>query len=284
MPHKNLGKAPQHAANPKNKSLHESGSSELLDELDALLINSKDEGIDPDALMACLDKLDEVSPLEETFDVKESLQEFQEQHREAFPKKKRRRFSTKARWLVAAVLVALLACPLLAGAFDFNFIEVIAHWTSDVFHFEVKTNGDEPAADIVDVMVAVDKEYPSLQDALDGCGITQKVAPTWIPEGYVLEEVEVINLSRKNKIYARYSKDAQMLSISIQQYKKISDVSSALYEKDRDKVRQYDSHGITYYIMSNNRMTNCVWINGTLAGFIQGELSEGELEQMIDSI
>lgn len=59
----------------------------LLDELESFSKNSGHAAIDPDAVIACLNQLDELSPMDASFEVEASLDDFRTQHREVFPQK-----------------------------------------------------------------------------------------------------------------------------------------------------------------------------------------------------
>ena len=103
------------------------------------------------------------------------------------PKSKRR---AGVRWLgrIAAVAAAMLvALTATAYAMGYDLWAAVARWGKDTFTFI-----SEPApAETENTSISVptnSTKYDSLQEALDAYGITTPLAPTWIPEGFVLDE------------------------------------------------------------------------------------------------
>lgn len=130
MLQKQTGATPNHTANPRDLKLKSADSSMLLDQLESFSKNSGHAAIDPDAVIACLNQLDELSPMDASFEVEASLDDFRTQHREVFSKKclpKRRRIlPRRARWSAAAAAVLLLSVSMLAVAFDAGCLDFIA--------------------------------------------------------------------------------------------------------------------------------------------------------------
>ena len=60
--------------------------------------------------------------------------------------------------------------------------------------------------------------------------------------------------------------------------------AAALQEKDNSQVRVYESGGVEHYIMENNEKLVATWFTDNLECSITGEISEEDLETMINSI
>lgn len=289
MLQKPRGQAPNHAANSKNLNLDETSSSALLHELEAFSSNSEQTDLDPDTLIACLEQLDELHPLDASFDTEASLSTFRAQHAEAFPGKKaskrRRTMPRRARWLVAAAAALLLSGSLLAQALDVDLIEVIARWTDANFHFEVKENKQDgimfgEASDPTHI------SYPSLPDALAAYGITEQVVPAWIPEGFKLDSNGATATIYDDAITFRafYEGDSGGIRIEIEQKEDLSTVNSLSIEKDASELHTVDAGGNVHYLFQNNGSRVCAWVNGHLVCMIAGEISESQITKMLESI
>lgn len=189
-----------------------------------------------------------------------------------------------ARWFrriaavaAAAVLVVVIFAATGAEAFDFDLWGKIASWTDDFFHFADETQttqGTEPEKE-------VNLELASLQEALAQYEITEKLAPTWLPEGYSFVDINVLQSPREISISAMYEKNGERIIISIRQ--SIGSKPEQV-EKGETLVEAYDSNGVTYYIFSNNEKLQAVWVVEEFECFIAGKMTIEEMKAIIDSI
>ena len=269
-------------------------ADELLTELESKMDEMTDLTYDEDVIDSYLDALDEKAPLEEDFDVKQSWEKFRSQHAIVFdedalpnpevPKRRSNGFrfrKTFARVVVVAAIVALFSmfCAQAAGIDVFG---VIGRWTEETFRFSAPASSRSPAAQNEDLL-SNPKEYTTLQDAFDDYSISELLAPTWIPEGYVLDYVEGVPSSGQILFNASYSNGQSTLSFSYS-YRTDSVFQSSTFEKDDVSVVEYTKNGIVHYIMSNVDVRVAAWVNGTCECSILGPLSEKEMMAMIDSI
>ena len=86
-------------------------------------------------------------------------------------------------------------------AFGYDLWGAFAHWTRETFGFAYVTPTDHP------------KSYSSLQDALSDYGITEPLTPTWIPDGYTLQSVDISETPIKTKFLAVYRNNNKELTI-----------------------------------------------------------------------
>ena len=186
------------------------------------------------------------------------------------------------RWLRSvAVLVLVIGVfgvvAISAKASGFNLFGMMATWTKDIFHFSGSTETSEyTEPDQVDPL-----QYNSLQEALIEFGINQKLVPTWIPDGYILAEVEVFRNPAEKSFYAEYLKNEDYLQISIRQ-RMGSDPEQV--EKNEDFIEAYIANGVAYYIVQNNRRIQVTWVVGDFEGTIAGDITVEEAKLMINSI
>ncbi len=174
---------------------------------------------------------------------------------------------------VAAVLALLAAFgAVTASAWGFDLWDVISRWTKETFHFS--TYGEEPVEN-------GQAPCASLQAALDENMITQKLVPTWLPDGYTEDIIDVQESPHQRSICAQYLLENKAIIIRITDYlgKNPNQV-----EQSGDLLEVYTLGEIQYYIFKNHEQMQAVWTNGTFEGCIFGNLTLDEIKMMIASI
>ena len=153
------------------------------------------------------------------------------------PMKARRRMPRWVRGLVAtaAVLAILFTGSVTAKAFGFNVWKAVVQWTQETFHF-----GDWGNSNPIN-----NRDYESLQEALEQGKITTPLAPTWFPDGYKLVEVKIEQSPQKKTYKAIYTSEEQFLMITVQDHLG----NSPFYvEQSEGLVEEYEVSGIIYYL------------------------------------
>lgn len=274
-----------------HEHLTDKTTDDLLDDLSDWLANADGTHFDSENLNAILSALDEVNPEPEEFHVEESLAAFHQKFEPVFDKEENsspypalarhpRHFSRRL-IQVAAIIVVMLFSMVTAQAFGFDIFGAIAKWTSSTFHFsddsvQYATFGDYPIAE------GEQKEYDSLQAALDDFGVVGKVAPTWVPERFELQAVVADIKHLGFCIREDYATpDGGYLSVTIRNY---DSAKQSQIEKDVESATIYESGGLEHYLVSDKSFEKAVWINGQLEVRIIGNVTHQELEKMIDSI
>lgn len=205
-------------------------ADELLTELEARMDEMTDLTYDEDVIDSYLAALDKKAPLEKDFDVERSWEKFRSQHAILFdedilPKPEvpqrgshgfrfRRAF---ARVVVVAAIVAVFTmfCAQAAGIDVFG---AIGRWTEETFRFAAPAGPATSAVsavpvDIDGVLIYEVEQYPTLQDAFDAHSISEPLAPSWIPEGYVLDYVEASPSTGQVVFTASYSSGQSILNL-----------------------------------------------------------------------
>ena len=164
----------------------------------------------------------------------------------------------------------------------------IGRWTEETFRFAAPVGPATSAVsavpvDIDGVLIYEVEQYPTLQDAFDAHSISEPLAPSWIPEGYVLDYVEASPSTGQVVFTASYSSGQSILNL-MYSYRMDGTFSSSIFEKDGSSVIEYTKNGIVHYIMSNVNVRVAAWVNGTCECSITGPLTEQEMITIIDSI
>ena len=181
------------------------------------------------------------------------------------------------RMIAAILVVVLLVCvPLSVKALNWEKIwKTVANWAQETFSFvrEDQPEINEPAA----------KGYTdtSLQETLTKMGVPSDIVPTWIPDGYVFEKVEVDENPIQHNYIALYTKNEQKLNVCIRVY---TNRDPEKVEIDENVVETYPQNEVDYYIISNNERFRAVWICDSYECSISGDVTVDEIKLMIDSI
>jgi len=182
--------------------------------------------------------------------------------------------------VAAAFVVLLFTTTIVAYAFGYDLWGGIAQWGKETFGFRT-TETIEHVVDHSSNVLESDY-YDDLQSTLYAHGIMEWIAPTWLPDGFVLEELKIYNeSSTKLSFHTTHIREDQFILVSVSL---IYEEPYSTIEKDEAEVTVYEKGGIIHYIMTNNSQCVAVWLNGNLECSISGDITNNELTQIIDSI
>lgn len=189
--------------------------------------------------------------------------------------------NNKKRWrrrliAAAAVLALIVGTTVTAGAFRLDIWETIAKWTHETFHLGsgAQTDPTEPSENIA-------LPYASLQEMLDKYEIKQKLVPTWVPEGYEMFDVRMMESPKQRQFIVAHKCADKMLKVQIKDY---MDEAPEQIEQSEALIEVYESEGMDYYIFNNQGQLQAVWLSDNYECYISGPLSIEEIKKMIDSI
>jgi hypothetical protein len=188
--------------------------------------------------------------------------------------------------LAAAITVIVTVATMFTAVAVPPIRRAIARWTDEIFTFE---KGGEYIVEETTPHTPVPLEghggvYSDMLDALAGYGITEPLAPTWIPEGFNVKEFYVEGETSFSRVYTMLEKD-ENTSIIIQIKLNPEDVEIA-HEKDGLDVMVYEKERVPHYIMTNNARVKAAWTNDEYECYISVSESVGvdTLNKIIDSI
>lgn len=200
------------------------------------------------------------------------------------------RVATKTIGAVAAMVMLFFSCIGIADAAGYDAWNKVASWTEDIFTFRDRGGN-------LEVSVPTSHEpngtgsYASLQDALDAYGITEQIAPKWIPKEYAAESVTAITTESGASISALYVSDEKVQATGQNKaiYVNINfDRSGEGYlhvQKESDDPEVYMVHDVEHYIMTNAEDLVATWRREDCDCFIGGNsFSSSDLKTIIDSI
>ena len=191
------------------------------------------------------------------------------------------RFPSRILGTVAAVLALVLilaaGSAVTAEAFHIDIWGKLANWTKEIFQFTDMRDGTSATNPEKENNL----ELKSLQDALVQYSKTEKLVPTWMPEGYKSKDLNVMNSPRTFNIYAIYENNESELIIKIRQ---TIGVQAPQVEKNDDFLELYVVDGVEYYIFSNTETLQAAWSIGEFECLMIGKITLEEMKMMIDSI
>lgn len=174
----------------------------------------------------------------------------------------------------AAVLVLIISIPLTARALNWGDIYgVVIQWAKETFSF-VTWDTDAPSAKTT-------RQYASLQEALEQMEQQTVLIPSWIPEGYALQKIDLDETPFQRSYVAMYTNGEKVLTIGVYSY---LETDPRRVEATADVLETYTRDNRTYYIVSNKDRIKGVWIQGSCECYIVGDLTIDEMKRMIDSI
>lgn len=198
--------------------------------------------------------------------------------------KGRRRLGRVASFAAAiAILLGLMIVT--AYAMGYDLWAVVAQWTKDTFTFvsvsKVNDTGEPNASAALN-----SGEYADLQAALDAYGITEQLAPKWVPDDFSLELVSVDEGSEGVKAIfcACYKSGEKSIIVQINMHQTPSDASYATWQKDDMDVDTVIISDCIFYTMQNAGRECAIWTKGPFECNINGDVSSTDMQKIIESI
>ncbi|OUP55310.1 DUF4367 domain-containing protein [Pseudoflavonifractor sp. An184] len=274
--------------------------SELEQAMEDALSIMTEEDYDPAVIDAYLNALDDQVPMPMYPDAKTSYTDFQQKVRslsgdpsvQGMQKRRHVRLHRIPRvGLVAALTVACLFGSMVAAqAAGVDVFGALARWTESAFSFGPIQSGQgvetQSAAgqemNISSNPSELPIEYQELWNELKVLGINSLMFPTYIPDGFQVEETDLYLQPEFNMLdfYVWYKNGNDNITLNIL----YSEETSGMYEKDQQDVELYESKGSEYYIFSNNGENVAAWYKDDLEYSLSTTISVPELKTILDSM
>ena len=181
--------------------------------------------------------------------------------------------------IAAAVAIVVILTTMIPKAFGAdNIIVLIGRWSQKLFSY---VNQEQEGPKDQYTFRTTHAGLQEIYDVVSNNGITQPVVPMWIPEGYQLEDVRVINQKKSTKIVSKLSTDTSKIIITIEQF---HDAWKNKYNKDENTAVEVEIAGVIHYLISNLDMATAIWHNGNIECHITTDLSADELKEILLSV
>lgn len=183
------------------------------------------------------------------------------------PKRFRRLIRTAG--IAAAIVVLILSGTVAASAFGYDILGKFTAWTHETFSFT--NNRDDTAP------------FKNLRVILDVNNIEADVIPTWLPDGYGEDIVQVTDVPDGVFFLSSCKGQGWEISLNISTYTR-TNADMRTYEGEIKNMKIYESAGVNYFITNNGGFSRVTWSNSNVECSILCNLPEHDLYAVIDSI
>jgi hypothetical protein len=253
-----------------------------------------EETYDPALIDAYLAALDRKAPMPEVPDSEAAFANFKTKLLQTFPAEdKTDSPSRKANsvWRIGLIAILTVICLMggmvAAQASGVDVFGAIARWTDGIFSLgTIRSEGSGDRGDdsrlgdrINDANDA--ERYGTLQEALDAYDITEFREPTWIPDGYKFDDVEVDSWANSSSLIglsAHYCSGADFIQIQLAYYEGRANVQM---EKINTDVETFVVDGLTVYLFENINNNCAAWITEHYECYVNGPVEKQVLKQMV---
>ena len=196
-----------------------------------------------------------------------------EQHEEESPRKRRslRRLPRRVA-VVAAVICTLFATIIVAQAAGLDLWGVIVQWSEETFRFTYQ--GDVPSS-----------SWMEGREELEGTELNDYL-PTWIPEGYTVEEIQPYEYHEWSNAVITFSGEGMpTFYLCVDVYENLGQMQYTTFEKDDAPVqKQRLSNGATVYFYTNGGYEHSIYQNQNVVCSISGDIPQEMAMKIYESI
>lgn len=272
--------------------------AELTEAMELALDTMTEDTYSSELIDAYLEALERKSPIADEPDVEEAYAGFQRHLRQlvldssdcpAVPAKPRGiRRAVRIGSVAAIAIICMFGCMIVAQAAGADVFGAMARWTDTVFSFgKITSDGAvdtplNPSEAEPGRIVDEEAEYATLQEALDALGIAEVQEPSWFPEDYVLNKIDIMSVGDKGDVYLRaeYMADGRLVSFIVRSY---TGEPGMQIEKTETPVKTFESGGTVFYLIENINNYTVAWATAQFACYIAGTIPD-ELVQIASSI
>lgn len=197
-------------------------------------------------------------------------------------------------WRTALVAAAAAACMLAimvtVQAAGVDIFGAMARWTEDIFSFGQIAADSQVYDGLVRETAEPEMESPepnrvlsSLQEAFDAYGMTEVHEPIWLPEGYTLDNIDVLCLDDPflRTFHASYTDGEGCVSIDIMSYE---GEPNAQVQKIDGPVELVEKNGVAFYHIENLVGRTIAWYTDRYEYYVCGNEEEDALWRIVDSM
>lgn len=192
--------------------------------------------------------------------------------------RRKRRWVTGIAAAAAVICLVIMTIPRTVGAR--SVLGALFHWTSSIFEYvDPDQTETRPQTDLAFVT-----DNPGLQqvyDKMTELGVTEKVVPSWVPDGFELQELKVTSAPSGTRVRAFLKSKDSIITLS---YRLTTNTSVLQYEKENTAVEAYEFSEVTHFIMDNDDNLSATWVVSGVECIISTDIKKEEVYKMIRSI
>ena len=187
----------------------------------------------------------------------------------------------KRRWLAgiaaAAAVVCIVVITMVPTVRAESLFDILFRWTSSIFEF-IDPDNRYPSAD--GDFVTDNPGLQQLYDKVTELGVTEKVVPMWLPEGFVLTELQEIPMAGGIKVHGEFKNGDNNISIT---YRISADIS-VKFEKEEAGIEVFEAGQANHFIMDNDEYFSVTWSVDGVECLINANIAKEDLYTIIKSI
>lgn len=189
----------------------------------------------------------------------------------------------KRKWFAGIAAAAAVVCIVIMSvsptARAESLFDMLYRWTSSVFEFFTpEQDASNPPVEIV-----FETDNPGLQqlyDKVTELGVTELVAPMWLPEGFALSDLKDSSAPGGIKVFGKFENGNDMILITY----RITEETAAKFEKEESTVEVFEFGDVEHFIVENNDNFSVTWIVGDVECVMNTNLPKEDIYSIIKSI
>ena len=182
---------------------------------------------------------------------------------------------------LAATLVLMLTL-FTVQASGSNLFRTLAEWTASVLRIGTESSGQVSMGenDLTEGEVRI---YATPEEMLSDLHIKGELVPTWVPDRFSLEGCEARKTEAGVSCYVVYVTGGSDLALKMWQ-KPLEDIY--LVEKNQKDASRFVTGAVEHYIFydGESKLEKAVWTRDNLELLIIGDVSQEEMERIVESI
>lgn len=171
--------------------------------------------------------------------------------------------------LVAASIGILFALLTVAQAAGLKVFDALGRWTDDFFSF---ARAEKTLSEYADEDFTPQN---TLQQALADFGMPPQLAPSELPEGYLLSELVYDDVSAFRTVASYYTNEAgEVILLDFTGYSDPAMLEGAFYPKDAGDPEIFVHNDMAFYVFSNAGSWSAVWGDAQYSVFVSAPSRE----------
>lgn len=182
---------------------------------------------------------------------------------------------------LAATLVLMLTL-FTVQASGSNLFRTLAEWTASVLRIGTDSFGQVSMGEN-DLIEGEIRTYATPEEMLSDLHIKGELVPTWVPDRFSLEGCEARKTEAGVSCYVVYVAGGSDLALKMWQ-KPLEDIY--LVEKNQKDASRFVTGAVEHYIFydGESKLEKAVWTRSDLECCIMGDVSQEEMEGIVESI
>lgn len=185
-----------------------------------------------------------------------------------------------SRAAAAAAVLAVLLIPIVpkeAGAE--SLWEALVRWTTEIVEFFGPEDNEHRY-----IEYEFSTDHPGLQQVYDTVvelGVTDPVVPMWLPDGYELVELDIIEHPASTRAHSRFRGDNSSIIFCVDI---LGDDVSRMYQKTGNETNIYEYGGVIHVVFNNNATLSAIWEHPNIECLLVIDSQEETLKEILKSI